>query len=536
MKNEQTKIMKKKSFVYGAIILGLSSIICKILGAIFRLPLTNLIGANGIGIYQLVFPIFALFLVVSSSGIPVALSKIISKEYSKQNYKNIKIIFKNSLTITAILGLFFSILIFILAKPIAIIQQNERLIICYYLLCPSVFLGTIISTFRGYFQGFEIMSYSGISQIIEQLFKLIFGLLFAYLLFPYGVVYGVAGAFIGVTLSELSAFIFLLIVFKRKKIDIDFSQNNDAILTNKTVKKLIIKESLPITFAQIFMPIVSVIDSLIIVRLLNVIGFDFESASTLYGLDAGVVNSLINLPSVLCVSIAVSLMPSISSSYALQLTKSVKEKTQLSLKIVWYFTLPCALIYLIYSREICTFLYSNLGVFPIDQISVASTMIKISSLSIIYIALNQILTTILQAINHSYYPVITIIIASVVKISLTIILVLNKNFNIYGLVISDVISYGIAIVLNLNKLKKYINIRFKFKEIVLVPLISLCVLAICLVLFKLLFRANFSRIFVFVSLLVSVSVYILFVLLFKGFNLSEINKTKILKFFKKKKY
>ena len=92
MKNEQTKIMKKKSFVYGAIILGLSSIICKILGAIFRLPLTNLIGANGIGIYQLVFPIFALFLVVSSSGIPVALSKIISKEYSKQNYKNIKII------------------------------------------------------------------------------------------------------------------------------------------------------------------------------------------------------------------------------------------------------------------------------------------------------------------------------------------------------------------------------------------------------------------------------------------------------------
>ena len=90
----QNRIMRKKSFVYGAIILGMASIICKIIGAIFRVPLTNLIGTEGVGIYQLVYPIFALVLVISSSGIPVAISKIISREYSNQNFKNIKIIFK----------------------------------------------------------------------------------------------------------------------------------------------------------------------------------------------------------------------------------------------------------------------------------------------------------------------------------------------------------------------------------------------------------------------------------------------------------
>jgi len=527
--------MKKKSFVYGALILGLASIACKIFGAIFRIPLTYLIGTEGVGIYQLVFPIYALFLTLSSSGIPVSISKIISREYSKGNNKNIKIIFASSVKLMSLLGLFFSILILILAFPIASLQNNSNMFILYISLAPSLFFATILSSFRGYFQGFQVMTYSAISQVIEQLFKLVFGLLFAFLLLPLGIIYGVLGAIIGINICEAVAFLYLFICYKKRKIQIDFTQNVDPEITAKNSLKLIIKEALPITLSSVIIPLTSVIDSLIIIKLLSIVGFSFEVSSILYGLDSGVVASLINLPSVIAYSLGISLMPAISSSFAKNDTKEVVFKTKLSLKLVWYLTLPCVLIYFVYSNEICTFLYGNLNNVLFNQLQTASFMLKFSSFSIVYIALNQIITTSLQAINKSYLPVFVILISSVIKVVLTIILVLS-NLNIYGLVLSDVISSGLTVFVNLLLLKKYIKINFKFKEIFIVPLLSLFAMLVILILFKYVLFNSLSKLLILVSLVSSFVVYILFVLLLKGFNLKEISNTKLIKFFKKKRY
>lgn len=529
--------MKKKSFVYGAIILGLASILCKLIGAVFRIPLTYLIGIEGVGIYQLVFPVYALFLVLASSGIPVAISKIISKEYSKENYCNIKILFKNSLKLMILLGFIFSIIIIFLSYPIANVQNNSQMYILYLAIAPSLFFSTILSAYRGYFQGFEIMTYSAISQLIEQLFKLVFGLFFAYFLLPYGILYGVLGAVIGITISEFIAFLFLLILYKFKKIDVDFSKNVSKVYTNKESIKLVIKEAIPITLSSIIVPITSVIDSLIIIKLLSSVGFSFNIASRLYGLDSGVVASLINLPSVIAISLGISLMPSISSSFALKKTKDVEGKTKLAIKLVWYFTLPCVLIFFMYSTEICSFLYGNLSSELFNQLSIASLMLKLSSFSIIYISINQILTTSLQAINKSYAPVIVILITSILKVILTIILVLNNNLTIYGLVISDVITTGLTCLINLIIIKKYINIKFTFHEVVLVPIISIFVMSLSLYIFKyLIFTESMNRIFTLISLIISFVLYLLFVLLLKGFNIRELSKTKLLKFLNKKKY
>lgn len=529
--------MKKKSFVYGAIVLGLASIICKIIGAIFRIPLTYLIGIEGVGIYQLVFPIYALFLVLTSSGIPVAISKIISRENSKNNYTNIKIIFNNALKLMTVLGLFFSILIILLAYPIASIQNNSQMFILYIFVAPSLLFSTILAAYRGYFQGFEIMQFSAISQLIEQLFKLIFGLLFAYFLLPFGLINGVLGAVIGISISEFFAFLYLYICYKVKKINVDFKINESKIYSNKESIKLIIKEALPITLSSIIIPLTSVIDSLIIIKLLSKAGFSFEISSMLYGLDSGVVASLINLPSVISISLAISLMPSISSSFALKNTKDVNQKTKLAIKLVWYFTLPCALIFFMYSRQICSFLYGNLNSNIIDQLSIASLMLKLSSFSIIYISINQILTTSLQAVNKSYIPVVIILSTSIIKVILTIILVLNNTLTIYGLVISDVITTGLSSLINLIFVKKYIDVKYKFKEIFVVPFISLSVMAISLFLFKnFIFINGMTKIFTLISLNISFLIYLLFVLLFKGFNIRELSKTKLLKFLNKKKY
>ena len=529
--------MKKKSFVYGAIILALASIICKILGAIFRIPLTYLIGTEGVGIYQLVYPIFALFLVASTSGIPVAISKIISKEITNKNYKNTKIIFNQSLKIMTFLGVVFALIVVILSKYISILQGNLNIQICYLILAPSIILGSIISAYRGYYQGFEIMKYSAISQVIEQLFKVACGLLFCYLFLPFGLIYGVFGAFVGLFVSEFVAFIYLFIVYRVKKFnDIDFNQNTDEVYLKGKANKLILKEALPITLTSIIIPLTSVIDSLIIIKLLDFIGFNSSLSTSLYGLDSGIVASLINLPSVIAVSIGISLMPSISSSFALKNSRDVNFKSKLAIKIVWYFTLPCMLIFFIYSKEVCYFLYGNLGAKNYDALFVASIMLKLSSFSIIYIALNQILTTTLQALNESYFAFYTLLVASIIKICLTIILVLNKDINIYGLVISDVVCYAFASVVNMFKLKKITTISFSFKEICLVPLCALTFMAISLILFKLFVLSSLNRVLILVAIFVSFAIYLLIVLLLKGFNLREVQNTKLLKFFKRKKY
>ncbi|MGN1208210.1 MAG: oligosaccharide flippase family protein [Christensenellales bacterium] len=528
--------MKKKSFVYGAIILGLSAIICKILGAIFRIPLTSLLGAEGVGIYQLVYPIFALCLVASSSGIPVAISKIVSKEYSGENFKNIKKIFNNSLKIMIFLGVFFAFLIVLLCKPIARLQGNSNLWICYVALSPSIILGSIISCYRGYFQGFEIMKHSAISQIVEQLLKLIFGLLFAYIFLKFGLIFGVFGAFFGIFLSEFFAFLYLFFVYKSKDLNIDFSTNKSEIYSNKQALSMIIKESIPITLTAIIVPFLGVIDSLIITKLLSVSGFDFEVSSILYGLDSGVVSSLINLPIAFVVSISVSLMPSISSSFALKNDTDISFKSKFAIKIVWYFTIPCAILFFFLSKEICYFLYGNLSSNLIDQLNCASIMLKIGSFSIIYIALNQILTTILQATNESYYSFYVLLFSSIIKIILTIVLVVDKNINIYGLVIADVVCYALSAILNMAKVRKKIRLKFDFYEILIVPLFGAILMTGSVLLFKSVVLSNLNRLLILLACVVSFVIYVLSIVLLKGFSEKEIKNTKFLNFIKHRKY
>lgn len=528
--------MKKKSFVYGAIILGLASILCKLIGAVFRIPLTSLLKAEGIGIYQLVYPIFALCLVASSSGVPVAISKIISKEFANKNYKNIKNIFKNAKLIMLFLGFLFSILIVALCLPIAKIQGNSELYVCYLALSPSILLGAIISCYRGYFQGFEIMKFSAISQVIEQLFKLIFGLLFAYIFLKFGLIFGVLGVFVGIFISEFLSFLFLFISYKAKKFNINFMENDGEIYTNKQALKIIFKEAVPITLTSIIIPITSVIDSLIIIKLLSLNGFGFDVATSLYGLDSGVVASLVNLPSVIAVSISASLMPSISSSFALKDEKDISFKSKLAIKIVWYFTLPCVILFFFLSKEICYFLYGNLSSSYFNQLEVASIMLKLSSFSIVYIALNQILTTILQAINESYYSFYVLLTASIIKIILTIILVSSSTINVYGLIISDVVSYSFASILNLMKAKQKIKINFSFYEILFVPLFAIIIMTASIILFKIFLLNSLSRLMILVCVVSSFVLYLLCVVLLKGFNQKEIKNTKFLNFIKHKKY
>jgi len=212
--------MSKKSFVKGAGILAVSGLIVKFIGAVFRIPLTNIIGTEGIGLYQLAYPIYAFLLVASTSGLPVAISKMVSEEIALGNHYGAYRIFRISLRLLTLLGIVTSIILLAGSGLISKLQGNPKSIYGLMAISPALFFVSVMSAYRGYFQGMHMMTPTALSQIIEQLGKLIIGLTLAALWIPKGPEYAAAGAILGVTLSEVAALTFMLGVYHIKKLSL----------------------------------------------------------------------------------------------------------------------------------------------------------------------------------------------------------------------------------------------------------------------------------------------------------------------------
>ena len=200
----------KNSFLKGTIILIASSIIAKILGALYRVPLIGLIGTNGIGLFQLIFPVYALFLVISSNGLTTAIAKIVSVKLERNENSYIKKFVKSSLLFALIIGAISSTILILLSSLISKVQGYNEAYICYIAIAPSIIFVCLIAVIKGYFQGLQNMIPSSITQIVEQLSKLIFALVLAKILIKKGMIYGVLGSLIGISISEIVSFFILL--------------------------------------------------------------------------------------------------------------------------------------------------------------------------------------------------------------------------------------------------------------------------------------------------------------------------------------
>jgi stage V sporulation protein B len=205
--------MKSNSFVKGAVILVLFNLIGKVLGAVYRIPLANLLGSVGIGKYQLIFPLYSLMLSVSVSGIPVAISKLVSEYNGKGMFGDVKRLIKLAFLYLVGISVVCCLFVVIGARFIACIQGNSEIYLCYYGIAPAILFVALLSVFRGYFQGQMNMTPSALSGLIEQIGRLLLGLFLAKYFIKFGLIYGVLGAVIGISVSELMALIFLMIYY-----------------------------------------------------------------------------------------------------------------------------------------------------------------------------------------------------------------------------------------------------------------------------------------------------------------------------------
>ena len=432
-------IKKPNKILSGAFFLGLGAFLSKLLGAIYRIPLTNLLGSTGLGLYQLVFPVYTVLLDFSGAGVPSALSRIISSADENDRQKSAHEYLGASLKLLALLGSVGTILMFVLSKPLSMLQGNVLAFKGYIFLAPSILAVSLISCFRGYFQGLMNMKPTAISQVVEQFVKLGVGLILVYLLMP-NVSNAVAGATFAITVSEIVALLFLYITYKRKGSPYPLIVKQDRKALFFRIKKIVLV-TLPITLVGIMLPLSQVIDSCLVINILNRYRRD---ATSLYGLLGGVVTTVIGLPVSICYGVATVAIPAISSAKA---KRSQGKNAVRTILLTLLVAVPSAIACAVFAPTIIRILFSRL----VGQEKViAINLLRLSSVNVVLLSLIQTTNAIFIGKGRLYFPVISLGVGVIVKVMLNVVLLNKAQLNIYGGAIAVIACYFVVCLINLS--------------------------------------------------------------------------------------
>ena len=504
--------MKKQSLIKGSIILGVAGILTRFLGLFFRWPLIMLIGDEGIGYYQMSYPLY-MFFVAMASGVPVAISKIISENNVVGNSRNNFIVVKEAFYLMFIIGTGTSAVLFIFAEPIIrFLQWDQK---AYYSLIgislAPIIVG-IIMIFRGFFQGFQNMTPSAISQILEQVGRVIFGVGLAILFLPKGIEYSAGGAAFGAAGGGLLALVYLYFKYNRiKKISGIKKVKSDYRILNK-----ILMISVPISLGATVGSIMSLIDSILVPKKLLEAGFSSSESTVLFAQLTGKASVIVNIPLTLSIALCTSLIPIIAEVYLLKRKKVLEGKINLAIKISAVISIPCLFGLFFMTEPIMKFIFPG----RYDGIEI----LKYLSLSIPFIIITQTTTSILQGVGSYFLPVVNLFIGCIVKILLTIMLVSQKDINIFGAVIATLGGYLVVTMLNIIVIKIRLKIKMKLYENFIKPAYaSILMIIIVLVSYKIFYQNTVSNsLSCLLSISIGVIIYCISILILKVFSVQEV--------------
>lgn len=429
-------------FISGTLILTLSGFVVKAIGSINWIILSRILGGEGIGIYQMAFPIYLLALDVSSAGLPIAISIITAEKAAKEDYAGAQRIFRVSLTMLCITALFLSFVVFFGARFL-IDEQIIRESRAYYsliALAPAIFFTTIIAGYRGYLQGWQQMTPTAMSQIVEQLVRVVVMLGFAALLLPYGLDYAAGGASLGAGAGGLAAWLVLIYFYYKLKRSLP---KDGPVFPQESIRhilKRLIVLAIPISLSSIMLPVVSNLDLLIVPRRLEVAGYSTAQATELFGYLTGMSVPLINLATILTAAMAMSLVPAISHSFTLKETDEIYSRTAGAMRISFLVTIPFSVMLYVMAEPVVTFIYNA---------PAATDATRAVAIAICFLGLHQITTAILQGLKRPKIPVINMGVACVTKVLCNWFLVAIPSFGITGAAYATVADIGVAAALNL---------------------------------------------------------------------------------------
>jgi len=444
---------KESSLIKNAFILSISAILCKVLGAFYQAFLYQSVGSGGVGIYMKGINFYAMLLAISAAGIPIAISKLMSEERAAGRVEVANRIFSYSVKMLIFLGLILSIGLYIFAPIIADkVFADPRTTYVLQAMSPALFLVTVMSSLRGYFQGKQQMLPTGISQVIEQIARVGFSVgITIFILKSFTgenslrIINGVAfGPFIG----AIFGLIVLLIFYKRKDEVLKLDKSNK--IENFIILKRIIIFALPVTLAALLPTFLDVIEGIIIPTRLLASGFTLAASDKLYGSFSGAVLALVNLIVSTSAAFAISIVPAIAAAIGRNDKADLARKVKLSIKMVNFISVPAGFGLLFLGKPILDLIFNAGDAYQIMQYSF---------IMVLFIGLYHNTTGILQGMGKTFVPIISLSLGLLVNVVVLTLLISIDSLNILAAPIAYTLTYLVAFLVNYVAIKRNVELK-----------------------------------------------------------------------------
>lgn len=463
--------LRKQSFIQGTLILLAAGIINRMLGFIPRIALPRIIGAEGVGLYQLGYPFFIVLVTVITGGLPLAIAKMVAEAEGENRPEESRRILHTGLAISLALGIFFTLVALFSASWVSnVILTDSRVYYTFVSMTPMISIVAVSAIYRGYFQGRQNMIPSALSSVLESVIRIFFMLWFSWLLLPKGIAFAAAGAMLGVTVGEIAGMIVLLIqyylVVKKDKEDPAAAEMppNDLPLEKAThlaaakpdtVFKRLLGISIPVTAGRLVGSFSYLLESIITARSLALAGIATAAATAQYGSLQGMVIPLLLLPGVLSSSLAVSLVPSLSEAAARHDLTMIHKRMHQALRLAMVTGAPFAAMMYILAVPLCTMMYGNAETAP---------MLRLMAPFALFLYVQAPLQAALQAMNRPGRALINTLIGAVVKILLILTLASRPEYGIYGAIIAIIVNSILVTLLHGVSVVKLLKLSLRVSD------------------------------------------------------------------------
>lgn len=517
---KEVKQTQTNKFLSGATVLLISTAIVKIIGFLFTVPLVNILGGDGMGYFYSAYSIYDMLAVIASAGLPVAVSRMVSEALQKGNPDYAEKIHRISLFIFTLIGIVVSAVMFFGAEMFADFIKNPNSALSIKALSITALCAFILSSYRGYFQGYSDMIPTAVSQVIEALSKLVIGYTLAYVIMKTTSSYtnGSAGAIVGVSVGSVLAVLFLSAVKLKKynnKYDLSGMKNDSGVI----IKELF-HIAIPISLGALILGVIGLIDTTMIMRQLqNSAGFTEAEANWMYGVF-GMTRKLFNLPPALILSFTISIIPSLTAAITRKDTESQKTNITDAIKYTLMIAFPAGIAFLMLSEPIMNIIYHNVP----DEAAAGTPILSVLGIAMIFNSLVLITNAILQSYKKVNFPVLSGAVGGLIKVFVNMILVGNRSINIMGAPIASFICYAVMFIMNAIYLKKQLSFKLNiWKTVFLILTASLVMGGFSLLIYNIMIPFAGIVISGIICIGVGVCVYAVLIIAFKIITLSEIS-------------
>lgn len=525
------------SFLVQGSILAMASIISRIIGLVYRIPLTAIIGDTGNDYYGCAFEIYNILLIISSYSLPLAVSKLVSANISKGKKRNVYRILKCALIFGLVTGTVAAVILFFGADFITTtIMQTPFSIFAVKVLVPVLIIVAILGVMRGFFQGLGTMMPSAVSQILEQIANAVVSVWAAYVLFSYGskvgavlgneknyaAAYGAAGGTLGTGIGALVGLLFasfvLIIymkVFKRQM----KKERRTNVDSYSYIFKILMITIVPVLLSTTIYNCNALIDQAVFKNIAIFQGYAASDYGTWNGIYTGKYRTLINVPISIASALAASSVPALTAAYANGKREEAKAQIGTATRFIMVVSFPCTVGMGVLASPILQLLFH-------DSSILAARMLQIGAASILFFSLSTLSNGLLQGMNRMKEPVKNAAAALVLHLLILVGLMLGLNLNIYAVVLANAAFGLIMCILNARSIKKYSGYKQEMKKTFFVPAIASAGMGIVvwLVYTLFLYLLRINAVATILAIIAGAVCYAVLLLLLKGLNEREILK------------